>query len=225
MKSPSSNDASSPLCVTYTYPSQVTELRCASTIPSQLQVAWTYTGFTTPILLPRVVEQYTSLVYKSVSTGTQLPPSSTLSTPVPSLTTTSSSTYSSSTSASASGSSSTTTAIPAPSVSSGSNVGAIIGGVVGGTAAVVVVIWIILLLRMRRRNSAPQSVQIIETPDSRSAEMYEQIIEAPDSSRPAELYEQIIEAPDSSRPAELYGSSVGISTSQPLLTSRDTTLV
>ena len=176
MKSPSSSSASAPLCVTYTYPSQVTELRCASTIPSQSQVAWTYTGFTTPILLPRVLEQYTSFVYHSVSTGTQLPPSSTSSTAVASLTPTSSSTYSSSTNASASGSSSTTTPIPTPSASSGSNVGAIVGGVVGGTAAVVIVLWIILLLWRRGRNSAPQSVQIIP------------LVEAPDSSRPAELY-------------------------------------
>ena len=169
MNPPIGSGADGPLCVTYTYPNQVTELRCDSTTSSMLQVAWTYTGFTTPILLPRVLEQYTSFVYKSVSTGTQLPPSSTSSASAPASTSMSS--------ASASASSSTTTAMPTLSASSGSNVGAVAGGAVGGIAVVVIILGVILLLRRRRRNNAHQNIH-------RS-----QPVEAPDSSRPAELYQ------------------------------------
>jgi hypothetical protein len=184
-----------PLCVTYTYPNQVTELRCDSTTRSQLQVAWTYAGFLTPILLPRVLEQYTSFVYNSVSTGTQLPPSSTSSAAAamasltPASLSTSSSTYSSSTSASASDSSAAPTTIPTRSASA-SNVGAIAGGAVGGVAAVVVALGVILLLRRRRWNNSPHSVQI------------SQPVEAPDSSRPTELYNS---SKASRNPVELQG--------------------
>jgi len=180
MNPPIGSGADGPLCVTYTYPNQVTELRCDSTTSSMLQVAWTYTGFTTPILLPRVLEQYTSFVYKSVSTGTQLPPSSTSSASAPastSMSSASASASSSTSSASASASSSTTTAMPTLSASSGSNVGAVAGGAVGGIAVVVIILGVILLLRRRRRNNAHQNIH-------RS-----QPVEAPDSSRPAELYQ------------------------------------
>ncbi len=44
-----------PFCATFTYPGAFSELRCIPSVPSQLQVAFTYTRFTDLLPLARIV--------------------------------------------------------------------------------------------------------------------------------------------------------------------------
>jgi len=75
-----------PLCATYSYPNSVTELRCEQTPPTELQVEYTYAGFTTPIFLPRVIPGIVGATapgtFTTISVLTQTPPP-TMSSPPP----------------------------------------------------------------------------------------------------------------------------------------------
>lgn len=49
-----------PICATYTYPGSYTEVRCESTSPTELQVAFTFHGFQTPLQLPGLITAFTN---------------------------------------------------------------------------------------------------------------------------------------------------------------------
>ncbi|KAF8857705.1 hypothetical protein BDZ45DRAFT_744206 [Acephala macrosclerotiorum] len=120
-----SGETAEPLCATYLYPNSVTELRCVSSIPSQLSIEYAHTGFSTPLYLPRVIHDI-------------IPPSSTSS-----ASTSSSSGSPSSSPMTSSGQIGTSTSTQSPSSSrapaapksSKTNTGATAGGAVGGVVA------------------------------------------------------------------------------------------
>lgn len=162
--------------MTYTYPGQVTELRCDSRIPTVVNVEYTYTGYSTPIGLPKYVLAYIlttpGFTYRSFSITTQTPTSvsaapsstvtstfatSTLSQPSVSSLSVSTTAPPISTTSPASASSAT----PSPPISPNSSsspalpIGVIAGGAVGGLAIIVALIALVLWLRYRGKQRHP----------------------------------------------------------------------
>ena len=147
-----------------------------------MSVAYTYTGFSTPILLPRVVAGYSitsqgaSFSYLSLSTGTQIPPSTTAA---PSSTPTS--TFATSTSSLAQ----TTSTAPAPtanaasgtasssqitstSTSTSTPVGAIVGGVIGGLAIIAAFAALVIWLHYKKHQTLPPD-PYLQTPNNKAS--------------------------------------------------------
>ena len=148
------SDTDAPLCATYTYPNNAKEFRCENSIGTNYNVDYTYSGFSTPIQLPREIAGYTTtntnsdayFPYASVITITQTPPSAAPTTTMPSSTTSSGSSSQTTSSSSASTS-------PTSQSSSGSSVpaGAIAGGVIGGIAVIAGIIAAFVWVRYRKR--------------------------------------------------------------------------
>ncbi|KUJ22756.1 uncharacterized protein LY89DRAFT_309916 [Mollisia scopiformis] len=144
-----SNDA--PLCATFTYPGDYTELRCVSSAPPTLQVAFTFSGFTTPLPLPRMLSTMTSCD----STGRCIP-DLTIETQTPSSSKVTSTTPKTGTTKTSSSPGSTSTS-GAPATSS-SDTGAIVGGVVGGVAGVALIGGGLFLYYWRKKRSQRNAV-------------------------------------------------------------------
>ncbi|KUJ14359.1 uncharacterized protein LY89DRAFT_686843 [Mollisia scopiformis] len=149
------SETAAPLCATYSYPNSVTELRCVASAPSQLQIDYTYTGFTGTINLPRVLSGVAGTTapgsFSVVNYGIQTP-------------STSSSQATSSSASTGSSSSSSTPGAPPPASTSGasspskSNAGAIAGGVVGGIAVLAVIGLLFFYYRRRSYNRDVQEM-------------------------------------------------------------------
>lgn len=60
-----SGNTQAPLCATYTYPGGYTDLRCVSSIPQNLNIEFTYTGFAEQLPLPRLATSLSNCAYST----------------------------------------------------------------------------------------------------------------------------------------------------------------
>lgn len=187
-----------PLCATYTYPGGYTDMRCVSSMPQNLNIEFTYDGFTTPLPLPRLATSLSNCAY---STGCDVALEIKVQTPLGSTSGSSSSRSSGSSRSSTKSSTNSARTSSSSQSSSGesqsssskksSNAGPIAGGIVGGlavlAAAGVAIFYFRLRIRRASKTESDYSVKAQSPSDRGKAELPSSPREIIRKSRPVEL--------------------------------------